>query len=169
LSAGHAKAEVVGFVAAAVAVAINGRLAAEWHEDNPPPDTIALGNGGRHKWRCVDADCGHVWEARPSHRSSYGNNCPECAQKRNGKVKCGSLAEVRPDLAAEWDEKRNGSQATSLTCGSNKSVHWVCVGCGDSWKTTISSRARLGSGCPKCREVYRRQPRQLIKAAKKNC
>jgi len=142
-------------------IATDTFLAAEWHEDNPPPVTIALGNHGNHKWRCSVGECGHVWEATPYHRSSHGTSCPECARKSRGKVRYGSLAEVRPDLAAEWDEVRNDCPPTEVTYSSKKRVYRVCEGCGGSWKAIVSNRARHGSGCPKCRELNRNKRRKF--------
>ncbi len=43
-------------------VAKNERLVAEWHEDNPSPTTVALGNDKKHRWRCSDPTCLHVWD-----------------------------------------------------------------------------------------------------------
>ncbi len=64
------------------AISANPRLAAEWHEDNPPPATVAQGSNKSCKWRCSEAACGHVWEAKPLNRSLVsGTSCPECDRK----------------------------------------------------------------------------------------
>jgi hypothetical protein len=146
-------------------VATNDSLAAEWHEDNPSPSQNALGNDDKHKWRRSISDCGHVWEARPSDRSISGNNCPECNGKSKGKGKGKhiSLAEGRPDLLAEWYVDRNACPATGITCGSGRLAWWVCKKCGGAWQSKVYSRATRGCGCPRCRELDRLQPRNVLR------
>jgi hypothetical protein len=141
-------------------VSKNLRLAAEWHEDNPSPTKVALGNDKRHKWRCSDAACRHVWEASPTSRSRCGANCPECARKRKGKVKHASLAANCPNLATEWNEEKNGRPATDITCGSKKKCWWVCKECRGAFEARVQARALLGSGCPRCWEDTRGQARE---------
>jgi len=144
-------------------VAADKRLAAEWHEDNPSPAGVALGSGKKHRWRCLHAGCGHVWEASPKSRSTHGTDCPECARKSHRKVQNASLADSRPDLLPEWDEGRNGYAASSVTSGSGKRAWWTCGRCGGSWKARIKDRASRGSGCPRCQEHFRKQPRTFAK------
>jgi len=144
-------------------IATSKRLAAEWHDANSPPIQVALGTEIKHKWRCSEAHCGHVWEASPRHRSSHGSNCPECSQKGNRRGKHLNLAEARPDLVPEWDEERNACPATGVTCGSNYVAWWVCKDCGGSWQARVANRATSGYGCSKCQEMYRGQPRNLLR------
>jgi len=143
-------------------VATNVYLAAEWHEDNPSPSQIALATGVKHKWRCSVTDCGHVWEASPAKRSTSGSNCPVCSQQGNRRGKHLSLAQARPDLVPEWDEDRNTCPATGVTCGSEYNAWWVCKVCGGPWQARLYDRATSGCGCPRCRELYRGQPRKLL-------
>jgi hypothetical protein len=143
-------------------VAANARLAAEWHEDNPALSQIAMGRYKKHKWRCSNADCGHIWEASPASRSSLGRSCPEC-RKGNWKGMHISLAEGRPDLLPEWDEWRNGRPATGVTCGSGLKAWWVCEKCGGSWQATVANRATSGKGFHNCKELNRLQPRKFLR------
>jgi len=135
-------------------VAANERLAADWHEENPSPTGVAVGNNNQYRWRCSDALCGHVWATSQNLRSTNGSNCPECARKGNGKIKHASLADGRPDLVFEWDEDRNGCKATGVTCGSDKKAWWVCGRYGGSWQAKVINRANRGYGCPSCREAF---------------
>jgi hypothetical protein len=147
-------------------VAANKRLAAEWHEDNPSPAMVALGCDKKHRWRCSESLCRHIWEASPGSRNSYRTDCPDCARKRSGKVHYASLADGRPDLVAEWDEGRNdwaNWAATGVTCGSDKKAWWVCGKCGGSWQAKIKDRANRGQGCPMYSEVLRGDARVFAK------
>ena len=91
--------------------------------------------------------CGHEWYADVAHRVS-GRGCPYCSNK---KVLVGynDLSTTNPNLAKEWNYKRNlGLSPQEITQGSNKKVWWVCQN-GHEWEAVISSRNR-GNGCPYC-------------------
>jgi hypothetical protein len=127
-------------------VVASDHLAAEWHQDNPPPNTVAVGsNDKKYKWTCPKAQCGHVWKCAPRSRSTYGTHCPECTRRNNGLINHASLADGRPDLVCEWDEERNGFSSSCVTCGSRKKVFWICKMCGVGWKAKIADRALRGS------------------------
>lgn len=57
-----------------------------------------------------------------------------------------SLANVRPDLAEQWDVHRNGSKnADTVSVGSNYSAWWVCPVTGNSWKASVKARVSTPS------------------------
>lgn len=59
-----------------------------------------------------------------------------------------SLAEVRPDLVAQWHPAKNGTLSPSAICfSSNKKVWWLC-GKNHEWEASPNGRAR--TGCPYC-------------------
>ena len=81
-----------------------------------------------------------------------GRGCPVCSNK---KVIMGvnDLATTHPDLAKEWDLKKNGELTPQqITHGSQKKVWWKCQN-GHSWKAIVYSRA-AGTGCPECLKEY---------------
>ena len=56
-------------------------------------------------------------------------------------------------LMLEWDHNKNtklGLKPDELTLGSNKKAWWICHKCGYEWFTTINSRGRSKTSCPKC-------------------
>ena len=61
-----------------------------------------------------------------------------------------SLAEERPDLLNEWNEKNNelGIFPDKVSACSSKKVWWVCWK-GHEWKVSIANRSN-GSNCPVC-------------------
>ena len=62
-----------------------------------------------------------------------------------------SLAQVRPDLAAEWDYKKNqGLTPKMFPVGSHEEVWWICKKCGASYPKIIRTRSRLKTTCPHC-------------------
>jgi hypothetical protein len=63
-----------------------------------------------------------------------------------------SLSERRPEIAAEFDAKKNFPLSSQdILPGSSKRVWWRCGTCRNSWRATCSSRTRQdGTGCPDC-------------------
>lgn len=68
-----------------------------------------------------------------------------------------SLAELRQDLAEEWNYERNGNLTPDLFgINSNEEAWWKCKNCGHEWKTLIIHRAgKRNSGCPKCAKMLK--------------
>jgi hypothetical protein len=61
-----------------------------------------------------------------------------------------SLANLRPELAKEWDYEENGKlKPENVTLGSHKKVHWLCPKCKMKWAAVVKNRVN-GSGCPYC-------------------
>lgn len=122
-------------------------LAKEWHPtENRDIDckNISRGSGKKVWWKCEN---GHEWEATVLSRKN-GHGCPYCAGKAV-KVGCNDLATTNPDLAKEWDIKRNGDLTPKdVTAGSNKKVWWKCDK-GHEWRASVNNRNR-GSKCPYC-------------------
>ena len=118
------------------------------------PADLAPGANVRARWRC--ASCGHAWTASVASRSA-GSGCPSCARQRTVasrmRVKSGSsLADLRPDLAAQWEanDTHSGRGPGELTCGSHDRCRWRCPSCDSTWTTSVKNRARNGTGCPAC-------------------
>ncbi len=61
------------------------------------------------------------------------------------------LATLHPELISEWNAQKNDElDPSSITCGSNRRVWWICNK-GHEWQATISERTRKRpSGCPYC-------------------
>lgn len=62
-----------------------------------------------------------------------------------------SLQEIAPDVAKEWDYKKNGElKPDMIASGSSQSVYWVCPVCGFGWEAPIYHRVKNHTGCPRC-------------------
>ena len=125
-------------------------LAAEWNVEKNKgltPADVVSGTDRRVWWRCA-RNPKHEWRAAISSRS-HGLGCPVCSGK---KVLAGEndLAARYPEIAAEWDSKRNGGLTPDrFMPNSNRKAHWLCP-LGHPYEATISSRTGRGSGCPYC-------------------
>jgi hypothetical protein len=127
-------------------------LFAQWDEvGNAGVDPASVGScsARRVSWRC-QVDSSHVWVARVDSRSA-GHGCPFCAGRR---VAPGSsLADVRPELAEEWDCELNAPlEPDAVRPGSSKVVWWRCgVDERHVWRASVAARtARRGTACPMC-------------------
>lgn len=74
-----------------------------------------------------------------------------------GIVRKNSLAEMYPEIAAEWHPTKNGNLTPYMfSKRTNTRVHWQCKSCGHSWIAAISDRTKKnGTGCPECARVRR--------------
>ncbi|MBO4583887.1 MAG: hypothetical protein J5756_02340 [Clostridia bacterium] len=129
-------------------------LAAEWHSTKNQPisiRTVTPGMALKAWWKC--SKCGHEWQAYVYSRSA-GNGCPKCrleiiakkhslaAAKKNG------LLDLHPEIASEWDYKKNDADITSISSGSTKKYWWICPN-GHSYLAAVNHRVN-GTGCPEC-------------------
>ena len=75
-----------------------------------------------------------------------------------------SLADLKPDVAAEWHPTKNGTfMPDQVTLGSSIKVWWKCHVCGYEWQTTVNHRVN-GTGCPAC---YQKRVKECHPLAKK--
>ena len=122
-------------------------LAKQWSKlDNGTltPQDVTSGSQKKVFWVC---DKGHVWDAQINSRVS-GQGCPYCNNRRVLKG-YNDLATMRPDLAKEWYEEKNGALTPAdVVFGSKKVVWWKCQN-GHAWETAVIKRYR-GAGCPVC-------------------
>ncbi|HVU61029.1 MAG TPA: zinc-ribbon domain-containing protein, partial [Mycobacteriales bacterium] len=122
-------------------------LLAEWHESlNGALDPASLYSHSERLawWRCTH---GHEWQAVVARRAD-GDGCPYCSGKWIGYGN--SLADLNPELAAQWHPTRNEDlHPSDVRPGSGTKVWWLCAN-GHEWHAQINSRNR-GSGCPSCR------------------
>ena len=107
-------------------------------------DTLTIGSGKKIWWKCSN---GHEWEASIQCRKR-GTGCPFCA---NQKVLAGynDLLTINPEIAKEWDYKRNKLKPEEVTKSSNKIVWWKCSKCNNSYEKSVNKRNN-GENCPYC-------------------
>ena len=126
---------------------INPNLAKEWNykkNGSLKPDMVIATTQKKVWWRC---EKGHEWKTDIKSRNA-GNGCPICSNKQVLKG-YNDLATINPELAKEWNYKKNGSlKPDMVTIGSSKKVWWKCEK-GHEWEVSVGSR-RNGSKCPIC-------------------
>ncbi len=129
----------------------NPKLLEEWdYEKNLiSPTQVKKGTHILIWWRCSK---NHSWKASIYHRIQ-GNGCPFC---ENQKVLSGfnDLATTNPELLVDFDYDKNSFLPSEIIAGSDKIVWWKCSNCGYEWHTKANTRAKQGTGCPKCMKYY---------------
>ena len=99
-------------------------LTAEWDVEKNASLTPQDVTTGSHKliwWRCPK---GHSWRAAVYSRTTLGTGCPVCTG-RQALAGENDLATLYPDIAAQWDEEKNGAlHPSNVTAGSNRRVWW---------------------------------------------
>lgn len=109
------------------------------------PETLTRGSHQKVWWTCPK---GHSYQADIHNRTSkHSSGCPFCTSERisiNLKAsllnKNGSLAQKCPDIASEWDYKKNGSLTPNdITCSGKEKYWWVCKK-GHSYKMELNHR-----------------------------
>lgn len=123
-------------------------VAAQWHPEkngNLTPQQFLPGSSRSVWWKCQK---GHEWSARIKSRVS-GTGCPVCTGRRIVEKK-NDLASEYPQLAEQWNTKRNGAlKPEHVSPGTRKKVWWTCEK-GHEWQASVVSRTSLGTGCPVC-------------------
>ncbi|MBR6532685.1 zinc-ribbon domain-containing protein [Candidatus Saccharibacteria bacterium] len=109
------------------------------------PENISAGARVIVWWKCKN---GHSYRATPNNRTSHHTGCPYCSSR---KIERGfnDLSTKNPQLASEWDYKKNGDlKPQDVTAGSGKKVWWKCKK-GHEWEACVVDRNN-GNGCPYC-------------------
>ena len=123
-------------------------LAAQWDPDRNgslTPRDVPPGTKKRAWWTCAH---GHHWSAPVCARTGSQSGCPVCAGKQV-LPQFNDLASRNPQLAAQWDQKRNGPLTPQqVTPTSNRKAWWLCPR-GHSFQAVIAARTN-GSDCPYC-------------------
>ncbi len=125
-----------------------------WHpglNGDLTPDQVFAASSRACWWHC-SAGSDHVWKAQPSHmgRPSKTHGCPFCRGVRVSRTN--SLTVRRPDFAAQWHPKKNGSlRPCDVVSGSSRKAWWKCPkGPDHEWQAKVESRVSMNLGCPFC-------------------
>jgi rubrerythrin len=131
-------------------------MAAEMHRTRNgdlDADTLGVWSTELVWWQCQA--CGHEWQARIADRVRAAG-CPACVRKNliesvRDRPRGASLAERRPDLAAQLHPTRNGElDPSTLALHSHRRLWWRCSECGHEWQASPVDRCRNTGDCAAC-------------------
>ncbi|MCC3299463.1 zinc-ribbon domain-containing protein [Arthrobacter caoxuetaonis] len=145
----------------------NPELASEWHTElngDLTPASVTPSSLKKAWWACPK---GHLpFYSRIANRNA-GSGCPVCGRERTTLASSvpapgRSLAELHPEIAADWDIEANGDLTPSrVRRASNKVVSWICPNGHGSYRATTQHRVYQGQRCPVCSEQARADLRTL--------
>ena len=118
------------------------------YDKNAPikPSQVTAGSNKKYWWHC---EKGHSFQATiTDKRRAKDFTCPYCSGRR---VLSGynDLSTLKPELAREWNFKKNKELTPNqVTCGSDRKVWWCCEK-GHEWQAKVNNRV-YGRNCPYC-------------------
>lgn len=126
---------------------LHPELLNEWDYDKNivKPSSIVAGSEKKVWWICPK---GHSYEQQVSNHIK-GAGCPYCSGL---KVISGEndLETMFPEIAKEWDYKKNNIKPSEIKYGSNKKMWWICPK-GHSYQAKPSDRTgNKHANCPIC-------------------
>lgn len=137
------------------------KIASQWDSERNGinPWEVSPRTDKLYHWICPENPCGcHRYQASPDNRIGKGAGCPYCC----GKKTCphNSLYAVCPEIALDWDFRKNEDKPWEIAPGSNEVRWWKChkdpCGCHE-WQTTVNNRTKGNTtGCPFCSDPPKR-------------
>lgn len=137
--------------------ATHPELLDEWDPCNlKTPYQVTAGSKYKASWRCKV--CSNTWEAAVHSRTGPGKQgCRECNKGgwKDKPIREGeSLAELFPEVAAQWHPTRNELGPHEVRPGSHELAWWLCKN-GHEWPAKIYSRKK--TFCKYCPRPDRRK------------
>lgn len=124
-------------------------LANEWHPTKNGElrfGELSYGSGKKVWWL---GPCGHEWKSEYRSRTTKGAGCPVCSGHL---IVSGinDLATIYPEIASEWHPTKNGGTRPEQCASTTSRLVWWLGSCGHEWKSSVSGRTYMRSGCPYC-------------------
>lgn len=119
-----------------------------WSDGNTAvPELLSAGSHELILWKCPT--CGEQWwqSVRRAVRGEGG--CPACGN-RAYRAGVTDLVTKNPEVAADFDEEKNGIKASEVRFNERRRYWFKCHECGCEWETMLNARTVGGSGCPAC-------------------
>ena len=137
-------------------------IAAQWHPTKNKGLTPDKALAGGHKWRWWflpydDPVTGKHYDFEWIAPVEWRIKNPSCPFLINMGVWPGynDLQTCFPEIALQWNYKKNRKMPDSVMKYSRKSFWWKCDQ-GHEWKTPVYYRTKSGTGCPVCEKIRRR-------------
>ena len=133
----------------------NPKWKRNWDFKNNKIDPYNLSSKSHKKAHWICNQCGKSFIRAISDIDSDIVLCKNCSISNGAKKRIntiisnnGSFLDNYPELAQEWDYKKNNTTPDKMATNSKNKVYWVCPN-GHSYQATLSHRIN-GRGCPTC-------------------
>ena len=80
----------------------------------------------------------------------HNHGCAYCRGLLVGKYN--NFSYKNPDMASEWDYRKNNITPKDVTYGSHYKAWWICSKCGFEWQSSVNDRS-TGYGCKNCSDI----------------
>lgn len=127
-------------------------IAKEWNpeKNTKKPQEVLPNSSLQIWWKCSE---GHEWQATPTNRTRFLNQCPACSGRIASSTN--NLLVAHPTIAAEWHPAKNGNtKPENFTPASHSKVWWQCPkNKNHEYFAKVQNRT-IGnkSGCPFCNQ-----------------
>ena len=110
------------------------------------PSKLSIASGKKAFWRCAN---GHGWSEPIKTIARRKHKCFYCTGRL---VTSGEndLRTLYPDLAAEWDEEKNGISADRVSPKDTEKYWWKCKNGHPSFLRSVCHRVERNDVCPYC-------------------
>ena len=136
---------------------VNFELAKEWNykkNGTLTPYDVTFCSGKKVWWKCKECNC--EWSALISDRKN-GTGCPYCSGTKINNTNCLSI--INPELAKEWNYKKNGKlMPQDVFINSKKKIWWKCFKCGYQWEAMVKERNKGLKKCFVCNSLALKNP-----------
>jgi hypothetical protein len=125
---------------------IHPKLASQWNAKKNGINASEVMTGAKFLawWKC---DQGHEWQSPLRGRKE--GNCSTCLN-RTFLAGFNDLETKSPELARQWNHKRNGkTKPSQILFNLRNGKYWWTCDENHEWEATLASR-NMGNGCPVC-------------------
>lgn len=98
----------------------------------------------KYWWKCEQ---GHEWNITVRSRVSQNNKCPYCAGRLA--TPTNNLRLLYPEVAAYFNEEKNGMTTDKVTPGFSKRVYWTCAN-GHEYLKAVADNVKAKGYCKAC-------------------
>jgi len=113
-------------------------------------------------WKCKR---GHSWNVDIGNRTFNKSNCPICVNLFRDEFRKpikNNILDLYPEIAKEWNYKKNKTKPNMFTTGSGFKAWWNCNDCNVPYLREIRDRIKLNRSCPKCYPIIYNEKKNNI-------
>ena len=126
----------------------------DWNTNTIAPEELGKRSDTKVWWICPN---GHEHYLQSPRQKLKNLGCPKCNIEHRVKQRIsneirekGSLLQMHPEIASQWDYDKNEISPEEVLSGSHVKYWWKCNYCGQSYLMSPNMRLSKKRGCPDC-------------------